>query len=422
MMSKYTSNKGFAKKYKPVIATVDSKHEEMLEEFHINETVRIPKLKQKRSQLKRNLKPKHGVCLQNLNKQQELKEAIRTITLTVNELEEKKRQYFLNCSNIIFDYFEEKKKIDNNEPTTNPLNLNGSSKNDLIKQFFKIKSTYENDTDNTQLNPLSETSNLTNTNDDPPDMFVRTHLGKRYTNITLEYLSNFGDKYIDLSQYTYSNTHCTVCGNTTLIQIEDEGKQFCPSCSVTTSYMIENEKPSYKDPPKEVGVYMYQRINHFKEIISQAQGKETTNIPVACLTAIKKQIKKERIVLSEVTNTEIRNILKKLDYTRYNDHIAFIKNKFGIKPPIIPASVEEKLFSLFTEVQPYYDNHCPSSRINFFSYAYTAYKLCEKLGETQYLPCFFLLKDDDKIMEQDCIWKKICNDLGWTFKYTITTP
>ena len=421
-MSKYSSNRGIAKKHKPVIATVDSKHEEMLTEFHHNETVRIPKLKQKRSQIKRNLKPKDSICPPDLNKQRELKEAIHGITSTINELEEKKKQYFLNCSNIIFDYFEEKKKIDNNEPTTNPLNLNGSSKNDLIKQFFKIKPMSENDIDNILLETPSETSNFTDTINESPDMSVRTHMGKRYSNITLEYLSNFGDKYINLTQYTYSNTHCTVCGNTTLIQIEDEGKQICPNCSIITSYMIENEKPSYKDPPKEVGVYMYQRINHFKEIISQAQGKETTNIPMACLTAIKKQIKKERIVLSEVTNTEIRNILKKLDYTRYNDHIAFIKNKFGIKPPIIPASVEEKLFSLFTEVQPYYDKHCPPSRINFFSYAYIAYKLCEKLGETQYLSCFFLLKDDDKIMEQDGIWKKICNDLKWTFRYTITTP
>ena len=339
-MSKYTLNKGFAKKNKPVIATVDSKHEEMLEEFHMNETVHIPKLKQKRSLIKRKIK---SMCQQDINKQQELKELVCNITLSIKELEEKKKQYFLNCSNIIFDYFEEKKKIDNNEPTTNPLNLNGSSKNDLIRQFFKIKTTSEN---NVHPDVQSNITKLSNEPNSLPDMSIRTHLGKRYTNITLEYLSNFGDKYIDLSQYIYSNTHCTVCGNTTLIQIEDEGKQFCPNCSITTLYMIENEKPSYKDPPKEVGVYMYQRINHFKEIISQAQGKETTNIPVACLTSIKKQIKKERIVLSEVTNTEIRNILKKLDYTKYNDHIAFIKNKFGIKPPIIPASVEEKLFSL----------------------------------------------------------------------------
>ena len=29
-------------------------------------------------------------------------------------------------------------------------------------------------------------------------------------------------------------------------------------------YLIENEKPSYKEPPKEVCFYAYKKINHFK--------------------------------------------------------------------------------------------------------------------------------------------------------------
>jgi hypothetical protein len=397
------SSKPLLKTSKPSIATVDAKHEELLAEFYHNDMTRIPKLKRKRKHLNRQLKPKSGPAPQP-DARRTITASIHLITSMIRTMELKKQQYFLNCSNIVFDYFEEKKKIDNNEPTTNPINLNGRSKNDLIKRFFKIQP----DKDiNEPPNTLTDSKN-------------KTHSSRRYTNITLEYLSNFGDEFIDLTQYTYSNTHCTECGHATLIQLEDEGKQFCPKCSIITPYLIENEKPSYKDPPKEIGVYMYQRINHFKEIIAQAQGKETTNIPVQCLAAIKRQIKKERIVLKDVTNMEIRNILKKLGYIGYYDHVAFIKNKFGIKPPVIPASVEEKLFSLFTDIQPYYAKYCPPDRTNFFSYAYTAYKLCEKLGETQYLSCFHLLKDDDKILEQDHIFKKICADLGWRFQYTIT--
>ena len=40
-------------------------------------------------------------------------------------------------------------------------------------------------------------------------------------------------------------------------------------------YLIENEKPSYKEPPKEVCFYAYKRINHLREILAQFQAKES---------------------------------------------------------------------------------------------------------------------------------------------------
>jgi hypothetical protein len=45
------------------------------------------------------------------------------------------------------------------------------------------------------------------------------------------------------------------------------------------------------------------------------------------------------------------------------------------------------------------------------------YKLCELLGETTYLEFFPMLKDQKKV-EQDEIWKKICDELDWDFTPT----
>ena len=82
--------------------------------------------------------------------------------------------------------------------------------------------------------------------------------------------------------------------------------------------------------------------------------------------------------------------------------------KLGIKPPIMSQELEEKLCNLFTEIQPAYAKYCPKERVNFLNYYYTIYKLCELLNEQQFLPYFPMLKDREKRMEQDCIWKKIC--------------
>jgi hypothetical protein len=204
-----------------------------------------------------------------------------------------------------------------------------------------------------------------------------------------------------------------------MIPLEDEGIIICNSCSRNIPYLIENEKPSYKEPPKEVCFYAYKRINHFKEILSQFQGKETTQIPFDVIENIKQQIKKERIELHQITNCKTKEILKKLGYNKYYEHIPFIKDKLGIKPPIMSPELEESLCNLFIELQSPYSKACPDDRVNFLNYYYTAYKLCELLGESHYLPHFPMLKDREKRIEQDSIWKQICEELNWEFIPTI---
>ena len=113
-----------------------------------------------------------------------------------------------------------------------------------------------------------------------------------------------------------------------------------------------------------------------------------------------------------------KEILKKLGYNKYYEHIPFIKDKLGIKPPVMSPKLEETLCNLFMDIQIPYAKYCPNSRVNFLNYYYTLYKLCELLGEIQYLEFYPMLKDQKKV-EQDEIWKKICNDLNWDYIPTI---
>ena len=193
----------------------------------------------------------------------------------------------------------------------------------------------------------------------------------------------------------------------------------CNICFRSIPYLIENEKPSYKEPPKEVCFYAYKRINHFKEILAQFQGKETTQIPPDVIENIKLQIKKERIDLIQITNNKTKEILKKLGYNKYYEHIPFIKDKLGIKPPIMSPELEDTLGNLFIDLQSPYSKYCPDDRVNFLNYYYTAYKLCELLGEEQYLEHFPMLKDREKRIEQDSIWRKICEELDCEFIPTV---
>ena len=189
----------------------------------------------------------------------------------------------------------------------------------------------------------------------------------------------------------------------------------CNMCSRSIPYLIENEKPSYKEPPKEVCFYAYKRINHFKEILAQFQGKETTQIPHDVIENIKLQIKKERIELEQITNAKTKEILKKLGYNKYYEHIPFIKDKLGIKPPVMSQELEETLCNLFVELQAPYSKFCPDDRVNFLNYYYVLYKFCELLELDHLLECFPLHKDSDKILENDITWEKMCKYLKWEF-------
>ena len=73
------------------------------------------------------------------------------------------------------------------------------------------------------------------------------------------------------------------------------------------------------------------------------------------------------------------------------------------------------------EIQYPYAKHCPDYRVNFLHYYYVLYKLLELLDveETKYLNEIPMLKDREKLLEQDIIWKKICHDLDWEFIDTI---
>ena len=59
----------------------------------------------------------------------------------------------------------------------------------------------------------------------------------------------------------------------------NEALFFCDQCGYQEFVLIDSDKPSYKDPPREVTYYAYKRINHFNEWLAQFQAKESTEIP-----------------------------------------------------------------------------------------------------------------------------------------------
>tara|TARA_R110002020_G_scaffold118548_4_gene270852 strand:- start:1305 stop:2429 length:1125 start_codon:yes stop_codon:yes gene_type:complete len=356
------------------IATLDNKHDEKMKRFnHISE-IELPKLKLEIKKIKRKIQKNKTIKIED---RLELEDRIKDLKQQIKTLKTQKRNYLLNNSDLIFDYFEKKKNLSDGK----------TSKKKILHSFFS---------------KTDEKVDVKNTND----------------TIVQRYFNNIDNKIIDMKNYEINYEICPKCQGE-LVQVESEGILICKICSYQSKFLIEHEKPSYKEPPKEVCFYAYKRINHFREILAQFQAKETTQIPDEVIDNIKKQIKKERLTLKNMDNKRAKEILKKLGYNKYYEHIPFIKDKLGIKPPVMQPELEDKLCNLFMEIQKPYSKHCPDSRVNFLNYYYVLYKMCELLDKHTFLPYFPMLKDPVKRIEQDEIWKKICSELNWEFIPTL---
>ena len=164
-------------------------------------------------------------------------------------------------------------------------------------------------------------------------------------------------------------------------------------------------------------VYSYKRENHFNEWVSQFQAKESTSVPDIVISQLRSEFKKQKIKdLSEITHEKVKALLKKLNWAKYYEHVPYIATILnGIQPPTMPQALEDKLRLMFHKIQDPFEKHKPANRKNFLSYSFCLYKMCELLGEDEYLPCFPLLKSKEKLYIQDQIWKKICEELKWQY-------
>jgi uncharacterized Zn finger protein (UPF0148 family) len=210
--------------------------------------------------------------------------------------------------------------------------------------------------------------------------------------------------------------HCVHC-NVARDEISSEGILVCPKCGSEEYSMVVSDFPSFRDPPKERNNYAYKKINHLNEILNQFQAKESTIIPEDVMNEVILEIRKRRINnIADLSEEDIRQILKKLNRSKYYEHRAHILSRLnGNPPPTITPEIEEKIRAMFQDIQAPFLLYCPNDRTNFLSYSYILYKFFELLELDEYKVFFPLLKSRDRLIAHDQIWFKICAYLQWEF-------
>jgi hypothetical protein len=247
------------------------------------------------------------------------------------------------------------------------------------------------------------------------DFMNKNKTKKKEEKLVNNYMRMIDDNFI--KEHFIQDLHnCPLCLGK-LIMKNVDSLLICEKCGYTDSIIINSEKVSYKDPPRESSYFAYKRINHFNEWLAQFQAKETTDIPEDVYKGIIKELKKNKFLdIEDISYKNMREILKRLKYNKYYEHIPHIINILnGKKAPILTRQYEEQLRIMFKEIQTPFMKHCPENRKNFLSYSYVLHKFCELLELDHLLVYFPLLKSREKLQQQDIIWQKICKTLLWEY-------
>jgi hypothetical protein len=103
------------------------------------------------------------------------------------------------------------------------------------------------------------------------------------------------------------------------------------------------------------------------------------------------------------------SIYRNLNLNSFYEHIPYIINKLnGIPPPTMSRELEEKVRSMFKEVQEPWINFKNNIRKNFLNNNFVFHKIFELLEEDNFIIYFPYLKSREKLQEHDDEWKKIC--------------
>ena len=164
---------------------------------------------------------------------------------------------------------------------------------------------------------------------------------------------------------------------------------------------------------------IYKRLDHFKEVLSQFQGKEGKEIPREVVDKIRENINKDKTTM---TMNDVKQALRKLKLNKYVENILYIHHVLtGTPLPYIKREIEDKMVRLFKQLDRVFGlvrSKVPFARTSFLNYYYVLFKLLDAMSQRDLLYRVPLLKTSVRLKQHDALWRYICEELDWTFRPT----
>jgi predicted RNA-binding Zn-ribbon protein involved in translation (DUF1610 family) len=356
--------------------TLDKKHKEIIKNFQ-NDKDNIYQVNEELNIIINNLenleRNRDKFTLDDLNKRAELLNKKEILETQINNIQNNfsEMEYYDKTGDLIIEYYELRdNKDDAIKETKNILEFLGKNRNE-------IKNKNKNDVSRAEL--------------------------------FNKYWQRIEGVRVNLDDGTKRIKYCLDCNIEKILDYSISA-YLCPFCGETEDIIIDEDSQIKDYSP-------YQRINHFREWLNQFQAKQSPDIPDTVFKDIIDELNKNRITdFSLIDKKKMKSILKKLGHNMYYEHVHYIMNKLSnLPPPKITRDMEKIFIKMFKKIEVPWEKFKQPGRKNFLSYSYVLYKFCELLELDHLLDCFSLHKAHEKLMENDEIWKKICNYLQWEY-------
>lgn len=239
-------------------------------------------------------------------------------------------------------------------------------------------------------------------------------ISNKKNDLSESYLLKFDSNYVSRRNlFIQSNVTCEHCGE---YLEEDSCFLVCPNCAICKPTISNAKELSYKEMqdydyrPQ----FTYDKSSHLEDWLRRFQSKENRDIPQDVLDKVILEAQKERIKdLNLLTEDKVKKYLKKIGLNEYYDNVIHIINRINGRPKFtLTPELEEKIKTMFRQIQEPFERHKPSSRRNFLSYSYCLHKFFQILGLDEFARYFPLLKSTDKLRQQDQIFKKIVMEMA----------
>jgi hypothetical protein len=214
-------------------------------------------------------------------------------------------------------------------------------------------------------------------------------------------------------------THCKIP-----YEIEEKTAEYiCKNCGrleKMSGVVFEDDQFFYQEGQRTKHG-KYDPIKHAKLWLERIQAKETTDIPVVVLNAIKSCIKRDQLWLDRITCDVIRKYLKQIKKTQFNNHVPLIRKLVTGKEPSQLTEHETQLVYMYLGIAVHLfakikkglagsvKNDCPY-------HPYFIYKIIEQilnkpkdeLRKRDILSCIHL-QSRETLIEHDRAWFAICS-------------
>ena len=254
--------------------TLDTRHKEQTHMFEENKNnleslnINIKSLQEQINKLE--LTPNSELSDDELKSIVHLKDELDLITEQRNDIHNshKEIKYYTDISDILYDYYAILEQKNNNvlknihviETPKNAPNNNYS-----ILDLFKKDNQINNVDGNNNMKEATKNLDKEKMND-ANKMYVTDHNNNRALLLD-KYLYYTDKNYINNDIQNVDTDKCSYCNSYNKVYCTNDSLLYCRDCYTVEKILTDNEKPSYKDPPKEISYFSYKRINHYTELI-----------------------------------------------------------------------------------------------------------------------------------------------------------